>query len=448
MAARMPELTYTCEICGQEGLNDEAMRAHMMSSHIKGASSCLFCEFSEASPDELLIHINTAHLDYLTPTPEDELYDFIDDDKFDEPSTTVQQNYHPVKNINANFNNNNNVNNNGENSTRCGGGAEGSPLRTQLNLNLTSSVTQSPSKSMKSHQCMMCGYTTVSPKLLEEHINRDHFDLTSPTLLPSSHGSPEDDFRCPLCVLCFPNPRDLEFHVNMEHRDILSPAKVGFIFQIMDVILCLLCLIVYVLYLQSTPGSIGNWNDGCPVCNRSLFSSNQEMISHIEEHFNTGTPTSPDLSSDRLLAKEIETKEKESMRQREQREFELLQAQYGMDNQGNFKEQSLTNMQKAVYAGEMSVSDFYERQIGLRLAENNGIDDGSSCTKDLIPKIKAISQMSPKVLTTLTCTTVDHYASTYGDKGWGCGYRLAGCTRTQNISYSTVAVSTISLIIL
>lgn len=21
------------------------------------------------------------------------------------------------------------------------------------------------------------------------------------------------------------------------------------------------------------------------------------------------------------------------------------------------------------------------------------------------------------------CTSVDHYASTYGDKGWGCGYR-------------------------
>lgn len=21
------------------------------------------------------------------------------------------------------------------------------------------------------------------------------------------------------------------------------------------------------------------------------------------------------------------------------------------------------------------------------------------------------------------CSTVDHYASTYGDKGWGCGYR-------------------------
>ena len=53
-----------------------------------------------------------------------------------------------------------------------------------------------------------------------------------------------------------------------------------------------------------------------------------------------------------------------------------------MDNQGNFREQSLTNMQKAVYAGEMSVSDYYERQIELRAAEQNGIDDdGSSCTK-------------------------------------------------------------------
>jgi zinc finger-containing ubiquitin peptidase 1 len=52
-----------------------------------------------------------------------------------------------------------------------------------------------------------------------------------------------------------------------------------------------------------------------------------------------------------------------------------------MDNQGNFKEQSMTNMQKAVYAGELSVSDYYEKQCELKAAEQNGIDDGSSCTK-------------------------------------------------------------------
>lgn len=52
-----------------------------------------------------------------------------------------------------------------------------------------------------------------------------------------------------------------------------------------------------------------------------------------------------------------------------------------MDNEGNFKEQSLTNMQRAVYSGELSVADYYERQIELKMAESNGVDDGSSCTK-------------------------------------------------------------------
>jgi len=55
-----------------------------------------------------------------------------------------------------------------------------------------------------------------------------------------------------------------------------------------------------------------------------------------------------------------------------------------MDNQGNFKEQSMTNMQKAVYAGELSVSDYYEKQCELKAAEQNGIDDGSSCTKGVL----------------------------------------------------------------
>lgn len=55
-----------------------------------------------------------------------------------------------------------------------------------------------------------------------------------------------------------------------------------------------------------------------------------------------------------------------------------------MDNEGNFKEQSLTNMQRAVYSGELSVADYYERQIELKMAESSGVDDGSSCTKGRI----------------------------------------------------------------
>lgn len=55
-----------------------------------------------------------------------------------------------------------------------------------------------------------------------------------------------------------------------------------------------------------------------------------------------------------------------------------------MDNQGNFREQSVTNMQRAVYAGEMSVADYYERTLDLRAAESFGIDDGNSVTRNIV----------------------------------------------------------------
>lgn len=41
----------------------------------------------------------------------------------------------------------------------------------------------------------------------------------------------------------------------------------------------------------------------------------------------------------------------------------------------------------------------------------------------MVPKVKTVSQSSSNVMNTWMCSTVDHYASTYGDKGWGCGYR-------------------------
>lgn len=136
----------------------------------------------------------------------------------------------------------------------------------------------------------------------------------------------------------------------------------------------------------------------------------EEAARHVESHFPAGSPLQVD---------------KATLREREQKEFELLRAQYGMDNQGNFREQSVTNMQRAVYAGEMSVSDYYERTLDLRAAESCGIDDSSSVTRNLVPRVRSFSNNSQNVVRTLTCTCVDHYASSYGDRGWGCGYRNA-----------------------
>lgn len=135
---------------------------------------------------------------------------------------------------------------------------------------------------------------------------------------------------------------------------------------------------------QTAQATIGTDTPACPVCFSTSFKSNDELTAHIEEHFSkkcTPSPITPDLSTDRMLAKDMERLEKELRKLREQREFELLRAQYGMDNQGNFREQSVTNMQRAVYSGEMTIADYYERQTELRVAESSGIDDGSSCTR-------------------------------------------------------------------
>ena len=121
------------------------------------------------------------------------------------------------------------------------------------------------------------------------------------------------------------------------------------------------------------------------MCLSTSFKNSVDLQAHIEEHFSkkcTPSPiTTPDVSADRSLARDMERREKEVRRLREQREFAMLQAQYGMDNQGNFREQSVTNMQRAVYAGELSVADYYEKQVELKQAESSGVDDASSCTR-------------------------------------------------------------------
>lgn len=98
-----------------------------------------------------------------------------------------------------------------------GAAGQGSPLRSGLNLQLRSHA----SPKLPVQECPMCPYSSDSPLRLEEHINRQHFDLTSPSFPPDSPPLRDGVFNCPLCVTSFPNSSDLELHVNIEHKDIL-----------------------------------------------------------------------------------------------------------------------------------------------------------------------------------------------------------------------------------
>ena len=104
-----------------------------------------------------------------------------------------------------------------------GAAGHGSPLRSGLNLQLRSHASPKP----PIQECPMCPYTSDSPLRLEEHINRQHFDLTSPSFPPEESPPSRDGvFNCPLCITSFPNSSDLELHVNIEHKDILRYTEI------------------------------------------------------------------------------------------------------------------------------------------------------------------------------------------------------------------------------
>jgi zinc finger-containing ubiquitin peptidase 1 len=460
---------HSCEICGATGLSEQNLLEHTRKCHVENSpSGCPFCGLTGLTDNHLMIHVNT-HLDYLTPDPDDsEMMSFIDDPssidsdsecrgisplndftqngrmtssyasssssqngkingqlengfnhkhppRINYPTEHTTTNGTTTKHLNGGtMNNFCDTLTNGTTTTNtsinnyCNGG-QGSPLRSQLGLNL---------KSVKPHnvtkpsplQCPLCEYMSESAHVLEEHINRSHFDPMSPGVqngeLAASNNHQKLDtltaLQCPICVRVFTTTSDIELHINFEHRDILSPAKPDH---------------------NGDGGANGGCrNDDqkgslCPVCGISLEKmKTQEMELHIEKHF-TKSPHSLEMVGGPCPS------EKKAQKLREQREFEMLRAQYGMDDQGNFRQQSATSMQRAVYAGEMSVADYYERQVGLRAAEQHGIDDGLSCTKSVAARVLSLSATSQGVVRTFVCSGVDHYASSYGDKGWGCGYR-------------------------
>lgn len=414
----MPQETlYSCEVCGLEGLADEDLRSHMLLVHLPGTTACPFCDLEDITAPEMVYHVNSAHLDYLSPQDED-----LDDDLLmvtngygEHPEAPVEArnglDNRRVPLINIDNDDGDGFNANLSPAHGKGGNSRGSPSRAQLSLNLNQRGPQSapPSQSPAGvTACPICGLQETSAQRLEEHINRAHFDLTSPSF-PAITPRQEVVLTCPLCMKHFESTPDLELHVNIQHKDILSPAKSE------------VCSPEDQVLEEEEEEEVG----ACPVCSRVGFTSQGDLAAHIDTHFSrTPSIVTPDEGGwERRLVTELEKQEKEVQRMREQQEFSLLRAQYGMDNEGNFSQQSLSNMQRAVYAGEMTVADYYERQIELKIAEKNGVDDARSCTKGLLGPVRVVSEGTNNVKATYLCTTVDHYGSTYGDRGWGCGYR-------------------------
>lgn len=133
-------------------------------------------------------------------------------------------------------------------------------------------------------------------------------------------------------------------------------------------------------------------------------------------------------SSDRELAHQLQQEEERKRKSEESRqereEFQKLQRQYGLDNSGGYKQQQLRHMELEVTRGRMHPSEFHSRKADMLESIAVGIDDGKTKTSGII---EALHRYYQNIATDVRCvwlsTVVDHFHSSFGDKGWGCGYR-------------------------
>lgn len=58
-------------------MTDDEIRVHTRRYHVDGQGQCPFCGLTDLPESELVVHVNQAHLDYLTP--DNECMSFIDD---------------------------------------------------------------------------------------------------------------------------------------------------------------------------------------------------------------------------------------------------------------------------------------------------------------------------------------------------------------------------------
>ena len=245
-------------------------------------------------------------------------------------------------------------------------------MRSKLTLDVKSRQAPSPLGDRNTNQseaqsplsCPMCNFQEDDPLKLQEHVNRKHFDLTSPAFIqqPSqSTTSSSKSFSCPLCTITFSTSSHLEKHVNLDHKDVISPMKDSPAKKPRSRV-----------NGNEAAGAAGRDPNGngakeCPVCFTKSFKNINDLARHIDSHFNersTATASSSSSTSrDALLAQQMQYKEREQAKFAEKKNFDQLKAQYGMDGDGNFREQTTTNLQKAVKKGELSVVDYYERQV-------------------------------------------------------------------------------------
>ncbi|XP_039236058.1 zinc finger-containing ubiquitin peptidase 1 isoform X2 [Pipra filicauda] len=228
---------------------------------------------------------------------------------------------------------------------------------------------------------------------------RRHLEKAHPESGPPGSSRPGAPLECPFCGEAA--GRELEEHVRERHGHLLGAP--------------------------GTDTGNGEQLYECPMC--SLTCTDIQILEehvnlHLEEHSFSEGGHIRDLE----LAQQLQTEEDKWRRseeeKREREEFKKLQRQYGLDNSGGYKQQFLKNMEREVDRGRMQPFEYHKRKADMMESLAFGLDDGKTRTSGVIEALCKYYQNENKDVRHVWLSAgVDHFHSSLGDRGWGCGYR-------------------------
>ncbi|XP_034467758.1 zinc finger-containing ubiquitin peptidase 1 isoform X5 [Hippoglossus hippoglossus] len=351
----------TCDICGEEVLLEEDMKTHLLLSHLENELHCPLCSLSGVSYEELCFHISNAH---------------------PERQQTAQGAAHLISPPGSST------------ATNTGGTEREKPQTSQSCL-----ARDSWDEVGDVSHTGATGVTTVliQPKQNKTLESGDSSSgKTASTKLRLTTGSPETRQASVRHFNEDSNGPKSQQH-NKAKQKRLSLTRREELFT-------------------------------CPMC-ELVCSSSVILHEHVELHLQeqssaeAGSPGS-DLALARQLQQEEEEQRRRQEEAQEEKEFKKLQRQFGLDGRGGYRRQLESTMERAVAKGLMAPSEFHCKRAEMMESLASGVDDGRTRTQGVVRALHEYYQTESRdcVHVWLSADT-DHYCSSAGDKGWGCGYR-------------------------
>ncbi|XP_053565115.1 zinc finger-containing ubiquitin peptidase 1, partial [Bombina bombina] len=378
-----------CDICTQEVASEADMKSHLQLEHIEQEASCPVCTIGGLTYDELNLHMLTAHVDIDGSLDADHvnskpycistkgIYDSSNSGKCADPPSDCRRQYLLMD--------------------------KGTPNNQHSGFVQSDGIVRDPhcvNISDKTNLCFNAASSCFSSGLSRDSCgqssSQNQYNNCEPS--PCEIGTLLD---CPFCCEVQISVEALEEHVQTEHTELLE-----------------------------TPTKDTQRQFECPMC--SLICANCKILEehvnlHLEENpYNevASSKSSVDLNLAIQLQEEEDKRRRVEESQREEEEFKKLQRQFGLDNSGGYKQQSLQNMEKAVARGRMQPIDFHIQKAQMMESLATGIDDGRTKTSGVLEALlRYYRSNAAEVNRVWLSSPLDHFSASTGDKGWGCGFR-------------------------